>query len=65
MVELNMMEKLLTVLVQATLYLAFPWETSGRGDVILLLIVLGVCSVAIVGAAEWFIEHIIGIEIPG
>ena len=65
MVELTMWEKLLTLAVQVVLFTVFPWQTTSRGDVILLLIVLGVCSVAIVGAAEWCIEHLLGIEIPG
>lgn len=64
MIELNLAEKLLTLAVQMILYLAYPWQTNSRGDVILLLITLGVVSVAVVGGAEWFIEHCLNIKLP-
>lgn len=65
MVELTMWEKLLTVAVQIALYVLVPWQTSNRLDVVMVLVVLGIVSVAIVGSIEWFLEHALKITIPG
>ena len=65
MIELNFSEKVLTITVQAVLYLLCPWQTQSRGDVILLLVALGVCAVVIVAVAEWAVEHVLKIELPG
>ena len=65
MIELSVMEKLMTLLVQVILFVAVPWEMTSRFDTVMVLIVLGVVSVAIVGAVEWAIEHILNVELPG
>lgn len=65
MIELSVMEKLLTLLVQVILFVAVPWEITSRFDTVMVLIVLGVVSVAIVGGAEWFVEHVMKVELPG
>lgn len=65
MIELSVMEKLMTLLVQVILFVTVPWEMTSRFDTVMVLIVLGVVSVAIVGAVEWIVEHGLKIEIPG
>ena len=65
MIRLSRWEQVTAACIQFVLYLAFPWETVSRWDVVLCFVTLGVCAVAILGICEWLAEHILGIKIPG
>lgn len=65
MLELTLWEKMLTVIVQAILFVVIPWQTASRLDVLMVLVVLGIVSVAIVGAVEWLVEHGLHVKLPG
>lgn len=59
-------EKIFTFVVQFLLYVLIPWETHSRYETALLIVTLGVISLAILAGVEWVCWKMdIDIKIPG